>query len=88
MDIVADEDGVHVRLSRDEAFRLFLALRAGWETVSTAEYYIRHGLSQPNIEAVAGHLRSLAEARTGRVSIPLEVGVEAVENPRRPRPQE
>jgi hypothetical protein len=34
-------------MSHPEAERLAFALRAGYETVSRAEYYIRNGLSQP-----------------------------------------
>ena len=82
MDIKAEGDSVTVQMTREEAARMGFALRAGCETTSRAEYYARTGLSQPVIRGIAA---ALIEADFP-ASIELAPGVEAIENPRRPRP--
>jgi len=83
VDIQIEGDSVTVQMTRDEAARLGFALRAGFETTSRAEYYIRTGLSQPALREIAATLI----ASEVPVSIELASGVEEVENPRRPRPK-
>jgi hypothetical protein len=85
VEIHIDGDAISLRLSRAEAERLGVAIAAGYETVSRAEYYIRTGLSQPAVREIADVLTSL-EPSTQSASIDLDAGVEEVENPRRPRP--
>ena len=41
MEIQLDQSSVTLKLTPDEAERLGVALRAGYETASRAEYYIR-----------------------------------------------
>lgn len=86
MEIRIHDDEVSLRLTTAEAERLGVAIAAGYETVSRAEYYIRTGLSQPVVRQIADVLTS-AEGSTQAASIELAAGVEEVENPRRPRPE-
>ena len=81
MDIRVDDDTVSLVMTRDEATRLGFALRIGYEVTSRPEYYIRSGLSQPAVRAIAGVLIA-----GGAATVELGAGVEEVENPRRPRP--
>lgn len=84
MEIRSNDESVTLKMTREEAARLGFAMRAGYETISRPEYYIRTGLSQPLIREIAG---ALIEAESA-VVIDLAPGVEEVENPRRPRPAE
>lgn len=84
VDIQVEGDSVTVQTTRDEAARLGFALRAGCETTSRAEYYIRTGLSQPVLREITAALI----AAESLLSIELASGVEEIENPHRPRPQE
>jgi hypothetical protein len=84
--IARDGDEVVLRLSSAEAERLTFALRAGYETVSRAEYYIRHGLAQGEVRELFAAIRKVAHQEQDAVSARLEPGVEDEENPRRPRP--
>jgi hypothetical protein len=86
VDIRADQFLVEIRMSHPEAERLAFAIAAGYETVSRAEYYIRNGLSQPELQRIVDVLRTLIEQGGGEISTPITPGVETVENPRRPRP--
>jgi hypothetical protein len=86
MEIHIEGDAVSLRLTRAEAERLGVAMAAGYETVSRAEYYIRTGLSQPVVRQIAEILTSDRPSAQS-ASIELDAGVEEVENPRRPRPQ-
>lgn len=86
MEIQIDEHSVTVRLTHDEAKRLGVAIDAGYESVSRAEYFIRTGLSQPGMSQIADVLTHTAgQAGTG-LSMALDAGIETIENPRRPRP--
>jgi hypothetical protein len=87
VNIEAGGGAVVLRLTSDEAKRLARAIRADHETISRAEYYIRYGLSRPEVGALAD---AVAEAARGdvRQSVPLTTGVEEAENPRRPRPRQ
>ena len=82
MDIQAGGGSVTLQMTREEAARVGFALRVGYETTSRAEYYVRTGLSQPVIREIAADLI----AADFPASIELAPGVEAIENPRRPRP--
>lgn len=86
MDLRTKDAVVEVRMTRAEAKRLAWALQAGVETTSRAEYFIRHGLSQPEVRHLVGALEDLSERDSGEASLSLDMGVEEVENPRRPRP--
>ena len=81
MRIQPGDETVTVKMSREEAARLGFALRAGYETTSRAEYYIRTGLSQPVVREIAGRLIAADSA-----TIDLAAGVEETENPRHPIP--
>lgn len=81
MDIRVDGDTVSMTMTKDEAARTGFALRAGYETMSRPEYYILTGLSQPVIREIARVLMDAQDA-----TIDLAPGIEALENPRRPRP--
>jgi hypothetical protein len=85
--IGSNEDAVIVRMTREEAQRLSFAISAGYETVSRAEYYIRHGLSQPQVRQLVDAIETAVRIGRAEMSVPLEPGVEEIENPRRPRPQ-
>ena len=80
------DDAVVIRLSREEAALMSFALRAGCETTSRAEYWIRHGVAQPSVRALQDAVYSVATRELDSANCPLEPGVEAEENPRRPRP--
>jgi hypothetical protein len=83
--IDAEGGTVVLRLTSDEAERLAAAIRADHETVSRADYYIRYGLSRPEVRVLADAIAGAATRREGSRSVPLCPGVEEVENPRRPR---
>lgn len=85
MEIQFDDDSISIQLSRREAERLGVAIAAGFETVSRAEYFIRTGLSQPVVQEISDALSSLSPPSTP-MFIELSLGIEEVENPRRPRP--
>jgi len=87
MDIDINQDGVTLSLTRGEAKRLGIAVFAGTEAVSRAEYYIRSGLAKPNIEEVSRVLIKADEGSPRRLSVAIESGVETIENPRYPRPR-
>lgn len=84
MDIHFDENAVLLRLSREEAERLGVAIAAGWDTASRPEYFIRTGLSQPVVRRIADALTSESPSSTS-IALPLGPGIEEVENPRRRR---
>jgi hypothetical protein len=86
MEIVRDDQTVSLRMTSEEARLLSFAIRAGFETVSRPEYWIRHGLAQPSAQTVAGAIYEVATGKKGSISAKLEAGIEAIENPRRPRP--
>jgi hypothetical protein len=87
MELAGEAESVVVRLTHDEAMRLRVAIIAGYEAVSRAEYFIRTGLSEPAVRRVADALSEIARDGFGARVIPLEPGVEEIENPRRPRPR-
>jgi hypothetical protein len=85
VDLRATEDAVEIRLDYAEAKRLWSGIQVGTE-LSRAEYYIRTGLSKPNVRETLDLLWACVDERGGDVSVPLVEGIEAEENPRRPRP--
>lgn len=85
MEIRMEGEQVTIAMTRDEAVRPGVAIRAGYETVSRSEYYIHTGLSQPVIRQIVDILKASDPAGLA-VSIDFEPGVEGVENPRRPGP--
>jgi hypothetical protein len=85
VNIETDGDALILRLSSDEAKRLAVALWADHETVSRREYYIRYGLSRPEVRALADAIHDAATSGAVSHSAPLPAGVEEVENPCRPR---
>lgn len=76
---------VELQLTTDEAMSLAVLLVEA-SSVSQAEFYIRTGLSRSNIYEVTDLIKSAAKGEVLNTSIPIEEGVESVENPRRPRP--
>ena len=52
VEVSRDYDAVVMRMSPQEAELLSFALRAGYETTSRAEYWIRHGVAQPSVRAL------------------------------------
>lgn len=88
MEIQVHENLVTLSLTPNEVVRLSSAMFAGVETISRAEYYIRTGLAKSNVEQISELLGCLRDQVEGRVVIDLVRGVEAIENPRRPRPIE
>lgn len=84
--IEVEEDAVVVRMTRQEAQRLSVAISAGYETVSRAEYYIRYGLSQSQVRQLVEAIQTVPGHDRAEISVPLEPGVEEIENPRKPRP--
>jgi hypothetical protein len=87
MEIEIDSRSVVLRLTYDESASLGVALLEGCISVSRAEYYIRTGLSAPDVDRIATVLKSPGDSGVGKQIVPLEIGVEEVENPRRPRPR-
>ena len=73
-------------MSSEEAKLLSFALRAGFETTSRAEYWIRNGVAQPSVRLLTAAIYEVASGETGSSESALDPGVEAIENPRRPRP--
>jgi hypothetical protein len=86
MDIRVEDGMVEVHLTRTEAQRLCASITAGYEGMSRAEYFIRTGLSEPAMRRIVEELGDALEQPNGNISIPLDAGVEEIENPRRPRP--
>lgn len=86
MQLDFDADSVTMRLTRAEAVRLGVAVNAGWDTVSRAEYFTRTGLSQPAMSQIVQALTTTPDSPSGSLALPLEPGDEIIENPRRPRP--
>lgn len=76
-----------VRLTHAEAQRLCAAIAAGYEGVSRAECFIRSGLSEPAMRRIVEELGEALERSSDNISIPLDAGVEEIENPRRSRPR-
>ena len=62
VNIEAEGGTVVLRLTSDEAERLAVAIWADHETLSRAEYYVRYGLSRPDVRALAD---AIAEAANG-----------------------
>jgi hypothetical protein len=81
-----EDQEVVLRMSAQEAELLSFALRAGFETTSRAEYWIRHGVAQPSVRDVAAGIYEVATGQRDSATTTVEPGVESVENPRRPRP--
>lgn len=77
---------VTLRLTLTEATRLGVAIAAGYEAVSRAEYFIRTGLSEPVMRLVAEALMNVPGESSPLKTILMDAGVEEIENPRRPRP--
>lgn len=73
-------------MSSEEAELLSFALRAGFETTSRAEYWIRHGVAEPSVRAVAQGMYEVATGARASSQTTIEPGVETEENPRRPCP--
>ena len=86
MDVARDDQTVSLRMTSEEARLLSFALRAGFETVSRPEYWIRNGVAQPSAQAVARAVFEVATGKEASIRAELEPGIEAIENPRRPRP--
>ena len=86
MELEVTGDAVTMRLTQTEATRLGVAITAGYEAVSRAEYFIRTGLSEPAMRRVAEALMNTSGEPSPIKTIPVDAGVEEIENPRRPRP--
>jgi hypothetical protein len=86
VDIRTSSDIVQFNLSYDEAHRLCSAIAAGYDGVSRAEYYIRSGLSKPAVSDLVQAIYRALDAVGAELSLPLDAGIEDVENPKRPRP--
>lgn len=77
---------VTLELTPDEVALLAGALDESVCIMSRAEFFIRVGGSSPNLSAVVEELWSMANGRSTGFEVALTRGVEAEENPRRPRP--
>ena len=86
MDIEVADVVVTIRLTRAEAVRLGVALEAGCEAITRAEYFIRTGLSQAEVRKIARALTDADGGPSTAQSLSLAAAQEDVENPRRPRP--
>lgn len=86
VEVIREGQDVVMRMSSQEAELLSYALRAGFETTSRAEYWIRHGVAQPSVREVGAGMYAVAMGVSDSVSAAVEPGVEADESPRRPRP--
>lgn len=85
MEIQIGKGVTSIQLNQPEAERLGIAIAAGYEAISRAEYFIRTGLSQPTVQDIADVLTSIdSESEKRTISIELDAGIESVENPRRP----
>lgn len=88
IEIARDSEALVMRMSVEEGERLAFALRAGYETTSRAEYWIRHGLAQGDVRGLVAAIQRAAHEEGQTVRARLETGIESEENPRRPRPQD
>lgn len=86
VEVSRDDDAVVMRMSPQEAALLSFALRAGYETTSRAEYWIRHGVAQPSVRALQEAVYEGAIGDRASSECALAAGIEAEENPKRPRP--
>jgi hypothetical protein len=86
MELEIEGDSVTLRRSQDEAVRLGVAITAGYEAVSRAEYFIRTGAFRTRDAPDRSGLMRMPCQPAHRQSIPVEAGVEEIENPRRPTP--
>lgn len=86
MELDVTDTSVSIQLTHDEALRLGVALIAGYEAVTRAEYFIRTGLSEAEVRRLARALTDAHARPSGSQSFALTAGLEEVENPRRPRP--
>lgn len=86
VEIRREDREVVVRMSSQEAKLLSFALKAGFETTSRAEYWIRNGVAQPSVRALAAGVYEVASGQLSSFQTTVEPGVDAFENPRRPRP--
>ena len=87
VEISGDSDVVVLRMSPREAELLSVALQAGYEAVSRAEYWIRNGVTENSVRALSGVVYEVATGERASGDCTLESGVEAEENPLHPRPQ-
>jgi hypothetical protein len=86
LEIWVDDGRTRIEMTNEEARRLASALAVGYEGMSWAEYFIRSGLSEPTIRQFVSALWEMLDAGGGGMSLEVPGGIEAVENPRRPRP--
>jgi hypothetical protein len=85
VEISKNGEEVVLSMPSEEAELLSFALRAGFETTSRAEYWIRNGVAQPSVQALAAGVYEVASGQRGSFQTTVEAGVEDVENPRGPR---
>ncbi len=71
--------------SQSQMHHLALAIGEGARAVSRPEFYIRTGLSAPQVDELARAIRVAADAESGQCDVTLAPGVEEVENPPRTR---
>ncbi|MEU3502439.1 hypothetical protein ABZ726_17330 [Streptomyces hundungensis] len=81
-----EQDGkVVITVDRDEVSRMTGIMAESLSLLTRSEFYIRTGCSKPNVEELVERLQGVAAGTTGAFELDLSVGVEAEENPRRPR---
>lgn len=82
----AARDGqIVISVSPAELRRISGVLAESLSSMSRPEFFIRTGCSKPNVEALVRLLEDLAEGEVQESELDVTAGVEADENPRRPR---
>lgn len=75
---------VTISMTREESVRLGVAVMAGYETLTRAEYFIRTGLSEAVMREV--FLLLTSDESAADEAFDLRAGVERDENPYHQRP--
>ncbi|MGW2562421.1 hypothetical protein ACWCXB_24860 [Streptomyces sp. NPDC001514] len=82
----AERDGrIVISLPPAELLRISGVLAESLSLLSRPEFFIRTGCSKPNVEALVRLLEDVAGGEAQEVELDVLAGVEADENPRRPR---
>jgi len=86
MDIARDDHAVSLRMTSDEAQLTFVRAESRVRDGFTPRDWTRHGVAQPSAHAVAEAIYDVATGAQASISAELDPGIEAIENPQRPRP--
>ncbi len=74
-----------ITVDRDELLRMVSVMTEALNLLTRSEFYLRTGCAKPNVEELVRKMWAVAEGATKEFNLDIPVGVEAEENPPRPR---